>query len=213
MSRSGKLPNEVHTSQPWLIHEIAPEFRLEDVWALNTPGGPDDFHRLVELVAAASTGESPSPVVRALFAVRWTVGGLLGWDRPENDFAKRSPTLRDRVPEDVRDPSKALPEFRALPFKTLYLLDNEWAAELVSQTVHGVMHVCWVPDAAAADQGGYRGQLAVYVKPNGLLGESYMALIKPFRYLFVYPAMLRRAERLWREGRQASPAKPAGQQA
>jgi len=35
------LPDTAHTSRPWRIHEIAADFRLEDVWALPTPGGPD----------------------------------------------------------------------------------------------------------------------------------------------------------------------------
>ena len=39
------------------------------------------------------------------------------------------------------------------------------------------MHLGWIPDI----DGGYRGQMAVYVKPNGLLGDAYMAAIKPFR--------------------------------
>ena len=30
------------------------------------------------------------------------------------------------------------------------------------------MHIGWVPDGA----GGYRGQMAVLVKPNGLLGAA-----------------------------------------
>ena len=33
---------------PWRIHEIAPDFRLEDVWALPTPGGPDGLRSSVE---------------------------------------------------------------------------------------------------------------------------------------------------------------------
>jgi hypothetical protein len=40
--------------------------------------------------------------------------------------------------------------------------------------------------------------MAVLVKPNGLLGDAYMAAIKPFRYLIVYPAMLREMGRRWR---------------
>ena len=36
--------------------------------------------------------------------------------------------------------------------------------------MRGVMHVGWVPDGT----GGYRDQLTVYVKPNGLLGTGYM---------------------------------------
>ena len=60
--------------------------------------------------------------------------------------------------------------------------------------MHGVMHLGWVPDG----NGGYRGQLAVLVKPNGLLGELYMAAIRPFRYAVVYPALLRQIGRTWR---------------
>ena len=56
------------------------------------------------------------------------------------------------------------------------------------------MHLGWVPDGT----GGYRGQMAVLVKPNGLLGNAYMAAIKPFRHLIVYPPMIRGIEREWR---------------
>jgi hypothetical protein len=42
-----RLPKTEHTSRPWRIHEIAPGFRVEDIRALPTPGGPDDFPRLV----------------------------------------------------------------------------------------------------------------------------------------------------------------------
>ncbi|HYJ71344.1 MAG TPA: DUF2867 domain-containing protein, partial [Actinomycetota bacterium] len=42
------------------------------------------------------------------------------------------------------------------------------------------------------------GQMAVYVKPNGLFGTAYLAAIRPFRHLVVYPAMLRGIEREWR---------------
>ena len=37
--------------------------------------------------------------------------------------------------------------------------------------------------------------MAVLVKPNGLLGSGYMAAIRPFRHLIVYPAMMRQIER------------------
>lgn len=42
-----------------------------------------------------------------------------------------------------------------------------------------------------------RAQIAVLVKPNGLFGTAYMAAIRPFRHLVVYPAMLREGERAW----------------
>ena len=48
-----RLPDAAHTSRPWRIHELTPDFRLEDVWALPTPGGRDDFPLLVEALVAA----------------------------------------------------------------------------------------------------------------------------------------------------------------
>jgi Protein of unknown function (DUF2867) len=88
------------------------------------------------------------------------------------------------------------PDFGALPFTSLYLLENEFAAEIANRTMHGVMHLGWVPNQT----GGYRGRMAVLVKPNGLLGIGYMAAIRPFRHLIVYPQMMRQIERAWRAG-------------
>ena len=197
-----RLPETAHTSRHWRIHELAPDFRVEDVWALPTPGGRDDFHRLVERFAAAGTEESPSAVVRALFAIRWWLGGLLGWDEEGAGAGARVPTLRRRMPADLRAAPPG-PAFDSLPFTSLYLLEDEWAAEVANRTMHGVMHMGWVPDGS----GGYRGQMAVLVKPNGIAGRIYMAAIRPFRHLLVYPAMLRQIEREWREhGPAAAPA-------
>jgi hypothetical protein len=187
-----RLPDSAHTSRPWRIHEIAGDFELEDVWALPTPGGPGDFHLLVERFASGDPSQSPHLPVRALFAVRWKLGELLGWDGPDDGVGSRVPTLRDRLPADLRGASG--PDFPTLPFTSLYLLDDEWAAEIANRTMHGVMHMGWVADGT----GGYRGQMAVLVKPNGLLGRTYMTAIRPFRHLIVYPAMIRQIEREWR---------------
>jgi hypothetical protein len=195
-----RLPNAVHDSRPWRIHEITRDFRLEDVWALPTPGGPDDFPRLVQGIAAGDPSRSSSRAVRALFAIRWKLGALLGWDRPADGLGSRVSTLRDRLPPDLRD-APAGPDFGGLPFSPLYFLADEFAAEIANRTVHGVLHLGWVPDGS----GGYRGEMAVYAKPNGLLGSAYMAAIRPFRHLVVYPAVLRRIEREWRAGRADAP--------
>jgi hypothetical protein len=187
-----RLPNSAHTSRPWRIHELTGDFRLEDVWALPTPGEEGDFPRLVERFATASDSQSRSRLNRTLFAIRWKVGEVLGWDDRGSGVGSRVPTLRDRMPEDLRRVPTG-PAFDALPFAPLYLLDDEWAAEIANRTMHGVLHLGWVPDGA-----GYRGQMAVLVKPNGLPGNAYMAAIRPFRHLIVYPAMLRDIEREWR---------------
>lgn len=187
-----RVPDTAHTSRPWRIHALTRGFRLEDVWVLPTPGGPDDFPRLVQLIAAADPSQSSSGAVRTLFAIRWKVGQLLGWDGPDAGVGARVPTLRDRLPADLRDAPPG-PDFHALPFTSLYLLDDEWAAEIANRTMHGVMHIGWVPDQT----GGYRGQMAVLVKPNGLFGAAYLAAIRPFRHLLVYPAIMRKGKRKW----------------
>jgi len=188
-----RLPNTAHTSRPWRIHEITPDFRLEDVWALPTPGGPDDFPQLVQGFAAGDPSQFLSGAGRALWALRWKLGELLGWDDPDTGIGSRVPTLCDRLPADLRD-NQSGPAFAALPFTSLYLLEDEWAAEIANHTMHGVMHMGWVADG----NGGYRGQMAVLVKPNGLFGKGYMAAIRPFRHLIVYPPMMRQIEREWR---------------
>src|SRR5205823_11820512 len=55
-----RLPNTEHTARPWRIHELTRDFRLEDVWALPTPGGPDDFPRLVQRFASTDPSQGSS---------------------------------------------------------------------------------------------------------------------------------------------------------
>jgi hypothetical protein len=187
-----RLANSAHTSRPWRIHEITRDFGLEDVWALPTPGGPGDFPLLVHGIASGNLLRGSPRAVRTLWSIRWKLGALLGWDRPDAGLGSRVATLRDRLPADLREARG--PDFDTLPFSSLYLLDDEFAAEIANRTVHGVMHLGWVPDGT----GGYRGQMAVLVKPNGLFGAAYMAVIRPFRHLIVYPATMRQIEQVWR---------------
>lgn len=187
------LPQAAHLTRPWRIHEIAGDFRLEDVWALPTPGAADEFPILVEGFTSADPAMTLSGAGRALWSLRWKLGDLFGLDGQGSGLGSRVTTLRGRLPDDLR--AAPGPVFETLPFTSLYLTDDEFAAEIANQTMHGILHLGWV----AEGDGGYRGQMAVYVRPNGLLGNAYMAAIKPFRYLVVYPQMLRAMERRWQE--------------
>jgi Protein of unknown function (DUF2867) len=201
-----RLPNSAHTSRPWRIHELTRDFRLEDVWELPGRGDREDLPRLVRLIASADPSQGSSRATRTLFAIRWKIGELLGWDDPDAGLGSRVPTLRGRLPADLRDAPSA-PAFDALPFTPLYLLDDEFAAEIANRTMHGVLHLGLVPDQT----GGYRVQMAVLVKPNGMLGTAYMAAIRPFRRLIVYPAMLRKGRDLWdRAARADGVLRPPG---
>ena len=144
-----KLPNTAHTSRPWRIHELTRDFRLEDVWALPTPGGPGDFGRLVQLIASGDASRDSRGLARVLWVSLAQAGEAAQLGRPASRPAgpPRS-SLRDRLPADLRD-GPAGPDARD-PFTSLYLTGDEWAAELINRTVHGVLHLGWVPDQAAA---------------------------------------------------------------
>ena len=45
-----RLAVVAHTSQPWRIHELTRDFRVEDVWALPARGRQDEFPLLVEAI-------------------------------------------------------------------------------------------------------------------------------------------------------------------
>ncbi len=201
-----RLSNREHERHPWVIAEIAPDFRLLDAWALPVQGGADDFPALLELIDEMdpTSGGSSWPT-RALFSLRHRMGSWLGWDDPDRKLAIPGCTetsLSARVPEQLRDHDTPVKSIDSSTFVPIYRTANEAAAEISNGTVHGVMHLGWVEQG----DGVYRGQMSVYVKPRGALGEAYMLLIGPFRHLIVYPAMMRQIQRAW----DARPSQPNG---
>ncbi|WP_030675269.1 DUF2867 domain-containing protein [Streptomyces sp. NRRL B-1347] len=188
-----RIPRTAHTAQPWRIHEFTPDFRIEDVWSFRAPdAGPDDFPVMVEALKTAYDTRKEPAAVRFLFAVRWKLGALLGWDTPQAGFGGRVASLRDRLPLDLaRTANDAVP--CTDPFSEVYQLDDEAARELGNKTVHTIMHVGWV----RTGDGAYELRMAALVKPNGLFGRVYMAAVLPFRYLIVYPALTRQWELAW----------------
>lgn len=190
-----RLSNGEYESHAWRISEVAPDFRLEDAWALPARGGVADFARLLEVMASLDPAHAESRATRALFSIRYRVGGWLGWDdapRPPVIPEDTETTLSARLPEDLRNSAAGL-NLRSTDFTPLYRTDFEWAAELSNRTVHAVMHLAWVEQGEDL----YQGQMGVYVKPRGRFGEAYMAAIAPFRHRVVYPALMREIERGW----------------
>lgn len=190
-----RLPDSAHTSRPWRIHELAPDFVLEDVWALPTSGGAGELPRLVGAIFGDDFPNGAPVVVRFLWDARWKLGALFGWDKDSGGLGARVTSLRERLPDELRDGfTSADIAVDMAPFSLVYQRGDEFAAELANRTVHTVMHLGWVAD----DVGGYRGQMAVLVKPNGRLGSCYLAAIAPLRRFVVYPALLHRIEHQWR---------------
>jgi Protein of unknown function (DUF2867) len=198
-----KLPNAEHERLPWRIHELVPDFTLEDVWALPMQGGLEDFQGLLDLAGSFDPSKAESLPTRFLWKLRDRLGvwfdlgeisAPVDGDEPgELPIPGTGETsLRHRVPADLRGSAEGF-SFGSLPFVPLYRTDREAAAELSNKTVHAVGHMGWV------DLGGgrYEGRMAVYVKPRGAFGRAYMGLIKPFRYWVVYPALMKQMERAW----------------
>ncbi|HVD37232.1 MAG TPA: DUF2867 domain-containing protein [Solirubrobacterales bacterium] len=190
-----------HERRPLRIHELVPDFTLEDVWALPVQGEAEDFEDFLRFIGSFDPSQTGNRPARFLWDLRDRLGAWLdlgeisspvdgdgGFPIPGTDET----SLRGRLPADLRDTTAGF-DFDSLPFVPLYRTDREAAAEIGNRTVHGVLHLTWVE----GDGGRCDGQMAVYVKPRGAFGQAYMALIKPFRYLVVYPALIREVERSW----------------
>jgi Protein of unknown function (DUF2867) len=197
----GRLPNSAHEAHPWVISQIAPDFKLLDAWALPVEGGPGDFGEFLETMAAIDPVNANTSLSSVLFRIRLRLGEWFGWD----DASPKLPipgcqetTLRERLPGELRGTTagfgiNATMQRAAGGFTPVYRTSDEAAAELSNGTVHGVLHLGWVGQG----QGHYRAQMGVYVKPRGRLGGAYLKLIEPFRHLIVYPALIRQIERAW----------------
>jgi Protein of unknown function (DUF2867) len=200
-----RIPNAEHESRPWRIHAIVPDFTLEDVWALPAVGRAEDFDTVLELMTSADPANLESRLARFLWNLRDLLGEWFDLGRISTgagvgaDAGGRftipgtgENSLAERLPDDLRGSATEF-DWSTLPFVSLYRTADEYAAEISNRTVHGVMHLAW----ADHGDGCYQAQMAVYVKPRGLFGKGYMALIKPFRYWIVYPALMRTIERMW----------------
>ena len=191
-----RVSNERHLALDLRIHEVVPDFRLEDVWVLpGVEGTLADFDRAVAMTLRADPGHGSNVPARLLWQTRDLLGrwfGLGEISEPADHEPEHS--LRHRLPADLRGSVDGL-TYDHLPFVPLYRTETEYAAEVSNATVHGVMHLAWVP----VGPGRYQGQMAVYVQPRGWFGQAYMAFIKPFRYLVVYPALERQTAREWRD--------------
>jgi hypothetical protein len=201
-----RVPNQRQLERPWRIHDIVADFDLEDVWSLSDiTGSAEDFSGAIHLVTTDDPTRSANLPARLLWKARDLLGRWfdLGGISVPADVAGGHPipgttetTLRVRLPDELRGTADDV-RFGHLPFSPLYKTADEFAAEVSNKTVHGVLHLAWVPQ----DDGTYRGQIAVYVKPRGPFGSAYMAFIKPFRYLIVYPALERQLARTWADRR------------
>ena len=176
--------------QSWRIHEVAPDFEVEDTWWIPTPGaGRDDFARVRDAVEQGFDIDAFGPLVRGLFAVRLWLGARLRWGRRGRKPGTRPTSLRHRLPADLEPAASDDRELLSPVFAT----DSEAVSEMTSSTVHGLLHLGWDPS-------GEPGLLVtVLTRTNGRMGGLYLRAIAPFRHLIVWPALTTAWERAWRD--------------
>lgn len=189
---SYRVPESEFRAQPWRIHEVTADFEVEDVWRLPGTEPLSSFPRVVEAIASMDPTRGPG---RVLWSARSVLGSLFGWDDDADGIGSRVISLRERLPDDLRNRPVRADRFVHVPFEVLLDLPDEFAAELANKTVHGLLHLGAVP----TDEGRTTVQLTVLVKPNGRFGRAYLLGIKPFRHALIYPVMMRRLAERWHD--------------
>ena len=167
---------------------------------------PTTSDSLVDVMVVPRLPDSTSLPTRVLWGARDLLGRWFGLGRISvpidgtADAAGKLPipgtnetSLTDRLPDDLRGTAADL-DLGSTPFVPLYRTEDEYAAELSNRTVHAVMHLAWVDQG----EGRYQGQMAVYVKPRGLVRarRTWRSSSRSATWI-VYPALMRHIERAW----------------
>ena len=199
----------IHRSQPWMVHGIAQDFELLDVWEYPISADKtknQDFSYFLEVIQQPTKNSVSSYfsirywLARFLMALRLYLGDAFDLDENINSLpipGSKETSVKDRL--STEDRKRFLTEMSGEGAQNLgiwrivYLCENEMLAEHSNDTVHVLMHFGWIHKSGDY----YTAQLAVYAKPRGELGRLYMQLIMPFRHLVIYPVMMKEVKKRW----------------
>jgi hypothetical protein len=172
------------------------DFELLDRWRVPIEGAPDEFHRFCQLFVDNGF-HSDSRFAEALFALRFRLGKVFGWDEgePLPIPGKSETTVAARLDEADRARTRPLqlPTDRKFEGSVIYCFDDEALFEISNKTIHALINLRWIDGAP----GRKTVEMAIYIKKRGRMSGVYMALIKPFRHSIIYPALLGRLKRKW----------------
>jgi len=169
-------------------HSLLKDVPLHDVWRCDLPGGGSG--RTVADVHSLQSSGKPSGIVNFLFAFRWFLGRVFGWDK---ESTNKAGLFQSRLTEEDQTKSEVSPGTKSGPFTLLYVFPKEALSEIRNKTVHAALVWVLIPKPD-----GYRLFWGIYVKPVSWLTTFYMGLIKPFRHMIVYPSIFRRLHKAWR---------------
>jgi hypothetical protein len=184
-----RIQPQTYQQLPLYVHTFLADIPLHDVWAIPLPNGrPDLTIRHVLTFLQSAETRQVNPIVRALFGLRWWLGRLFGWD--EANQKAIAPSYIDRLPPADRARSLDEPGRQNGIFRVVYTFENESLGEIINGTVHAFSLLTLQPA-----EKGHTLYWAIYVKKVNRLTPFYMALIDPFRHLFVYPAVTKNIQR------------------
>ena len=179
-------------ARPLRVHALLHDVPLEDAWAVPLSGGGAG-RTIQDVRAVMVAGREAAPtVVRALLRLRRRIGALFGWDDQRPGWNAES--YADRLSPADRAQSLVAPGTPDGSFRLLYRFQDEQLSELRNSTVHAFLSLSIRPAP-----GGYLAYLGVFVRPVSRFTGLYMAAIKPFRRLIVYPALIRTMQKAWTE--------------
>ena len=187
-----RVTREEFRQLPLRAHTFLADVPPHDVWVIHLRGGESrtlhDFHELFSY----DNVERANPIVRGLFKLRWALRSLFDWDYETHQVSDAS--YVHRLTEDDRDQSLDEPgsAFRNTPFRVIYTLENESLNEIINFTVHAFSLM-----TMELAEDGYTVYWAIYTKRVNWFTPVYLTLIDPFRWVFVYPAVIKRLERAW----------------
>jgi len=186
LGRYAPISPDEFRSHDLRVHSFLSDVPLHDVWVMRLRGGAAPTAEDIRAILSEDTFGQANPIVLGLVALRMALGNLLGWDDDRCEDPQSS--YVHRLTDADRQRSQRPPE----PNGFLYAFEDEALAEIYNCTVHAFLAWAWTPGADA-----HRLYWAIYVKPVGDVTPKYMALIDPFRRLFIYPSIIRRIERRW----------------
>jgi hypothetical protein len=179
-----------HRSHSWTVHRLAADFEVIDVWRFEVGSGALGFERFLD----AFWAEMQIAEGWALSRLRVAIGKLAGWDKAPNSLpipgcSESSVAERLSVEEQAKNRvlAGAPSPLPVAAVRAVYRFDDEALYEVSNDTVHALLHL------GAVDGGDV--ELAVYIKSRGAFTRLYMAAIKPFRHLIIYPRLIARVER------------------
>jgi hypothetical protein len=191
-----RIDSKEHFTHRWASQELLHEFKVEDVWQLPVVLQPEHTLEQVHLAFAhASNSIENSGFTGMLFRLRLFIGRIFNWDQKISQTGLIPGSIRERYSEAMAVQYDQLPAPGDGAFTPVYHLDQESLSEIENATVHAAIHLGRVP----LDEKQFTVQMTIYVKAKGAFGRSYMKFIRPFRWLIVYPTLMKVIGKSWQE--------------